>query len=381
MANQRSLFGRLGDHGIAGGQRGADLAQEDRQREIPRADADEHAAAIEEQLIALAGRAGQLFGLAEQAPRHGGVVAQEVGRLADLGDRVGQALAGFAHAQRDELAAARFELVGGVFQDRGAAGRGQAIPVGLGGNGVAQRLVDGGAVGADVAAHGLAAVGRVGHLHGRAVRRGARHQRGGGPRAGIRVDRLGHRLQFVVVGKVDAHGILPGYKICMLRKRGILGVDIHRQRNARVRNRSEGAHGFARVGDQGAHGHALVDDAVDEAGVGAVLEQAAHQVRQQILVRADRRVDAAGHVQVLRADHLGVQVGAHAVQALVLVRPARARGGARRRSSARYAWRTADRSVRCRRRTACARRPGRTRRCSACACTPGSRPGRFPARA
>jgi hypothetical protein len=35
-------------------------------------------------------------------------------------------------------------------------------------------------------------------------------------------------------------------------------------------------------------------DAVDEGGVGAVLQQPAHQVGQQVLVAADRRVDAAG---------------------------------------------------------------------------------------
>ena len=37
--DQRRLLGRLGDHRVAGGQRGGDLAGEDRQREIPRADA------------------------------------------------------------------------------------------------------------------------------------------------------------------------------------------------------------------------------------------------------------------------------------------------------------------------------------------------------
>jgi hypothetical protein len=34
--DQRRLLGRLGEHGVAGGQRGGDLAGEDRQREVPR---------------------------------------------------------------------------------------------------------------------------------------------------------------------------------------------------------------------------------------------------------------------------------------------------------------------------------------------------------
>ena len=65
---------------------------------------------------------------------------------------------------------------------------------------------------------------------------------------------------------------------------------------------------------------------VDERGVGAVLQQPAHQVGQQGLVRAHRRVDAARPAQSafgLGADHLLVQRLAHAVQALELVLPRR----------------------------------------------------------
>ena len=61
VADQVGLLGGLGDHAVAGGERGGDLAGEDRQREIPRADADEHAAAVQLQLVRLAGRARQRF--------------------------------------------------------------------------------------------------------------------------------------------------------------------------------------------------------------------------------------------------------------------------------------------------------------------------------
>jgi hypothetical protein len=40
--------------------------------------------------------------------------------------------------------------------------------------------------------------------------------------------------------------------------------------------------------------HALVGDLVDEAGVGAVLQQAADQVGQQVAMAADRRIDPRG---------------------------------------------------------------------------------------
>ncbi len=74
-----------------------------------------------------------------------------------------------------------------------------------------------------------------------------------------------------------------------------------------------------RVGDQLVHRHRRVGDAVDERGVGAVLQQPPHQVGQQRLVRADRRVDAARPARAVPAHHLVVERLAHAVQALELV--------------------------------------------------------------
>ena len=47
QADARRLLGGLGDHGVAGGERGGDLAGEDGEREVPRADAGEHAAAVQ----------------------------------------------------------------------------------------------------------------------------------------------------------------------------------------------------------------------------------------------------------------------------------------------------------------------------------------------
>ena len=57
--DQRGLRRGLGDHGVADGERGGDLAQEDRQREVPGADAGEDAPAGQAERIALAGRARQ----------------------------------------------------------------------------------------------------------------------------------------------------------------------------------------------------------------------------------------------------------------------------------------------------------------------------------
>ena len=53
-----------------------------------------------------------------------------------------------------------------------------------------------------------------------------------------------------------------------------------------------------RIGDDLLDRRFLVDDAVDEGGVGAVLEQAPHQIGEQVLVAADRRIDAAGQAEL-----------------------------------------------------------------------------------
>ena len=87
--DQRRLLGRLGDHRIAGDERSGDLAGKDRQRKIPRRDAGDHAA--------------RLALPASTFARLGGVVAQEVDRLAHFRDAVGQRLAGLAGGEREEL--------------------------------------------------------------------------------------------------------------------------------------------------------------------------------------------------------------------------------------------------------------------------------------
>ena len=49
--DQRRLLGGFRDHRVAGGERGGDLAKEDGERKIPRADADENAAAASASML------------------------------------------------------------------------------------------------------------------------------------------------------------------------------------------------------------------------------------------------------------------------------------------------------------------------------------------
>ena len=58
MADQGGLVGGFGNHAVASGECGDHLAHEDGQREVPRADADKHATAVQVQGVGFTGRAG-----------------------------------------------------------------------------------------------------------------------------------------------------------------------------------------------------------------------------------------------------------------------------------------------------------------------------------
>lgn len=106
------------------------------------------------------------------------------------------------------------------------------------------------------------------------------------------------RRQHRLVGEVHAAGIHPAFR-----------VQPARQEDSRVgaAERFDCGCGIDGVGHQLVDGHRLVGDPVDEGRVGAVLQKAAHQIGQKRLVRADRRVDAAGPVQPLRTDDFLVE--------------------------------------------------------------------------
>ncbi len=72
------------------------------------------------------------------------------------------------------------------------------------------------------------------------------------------------------------------------------------------------------IGDQLIDRDIRIGDAVDEGGIGAVFQQAADEIGQQRLMRADRRIDAAGTVELVRATTSHKRF-AHAMQALELV--------------------------------------------------------------
>ena len=86
--DERRLRRRLGDDGATGGERGGDLAAKNRERKVPRRNANRDAAPA---------ASGRRFDRARC------VVAQKIDRLAGFGDGVGNRLAGLAHGERGEI--------------------------------------------------------------------------------------------------------------------------------------------------------------------------------------------------------------------------------------------------------------------------------------
>ena len=181
IGGQGRLFGRLGDHGVAGGERGGDLAEENGQREIPGADAHEHAATVQLQFIGFAGRARQGFRRTEMPARLHRIVTGEIDRFADLRDRGGHRLSGFLDAQRDDFRHTLFHQVGCVLENFGACGGRGVVPARIGGVGDVERLRNLRGIGGLPAADDLATVSRIADIGEHCAGRGARNQRRGLP--------------------------------------------------------------------------------------------------------------------------------------------------------------------------------------------------------
>ena len=83
--------------------------------------------------------------------------------------------------------------------------------------------------------------------------------------------------------------------------------------------RRKGARGFNRIGGQILWRKGFVPDPVHKGRIGAVFQKPAHQIGEQGLVRADRRIDAARASEPVIAHHLDIEGLAHAMQALEFV--------------------------------------------------------------
>ena len=252
MGDQGRLFGWLGQNRIARRQCRRNLAREDRQREVPRADADKGAA----------GRGCQRLTLI-------GVIAQEINGFAQLPHGVQQGFARLARQKGKDHAELCLIKIGGAAQDGAAFGRG-GIPFGGG----VQRSADIGGCGGQDMAHNRAGRG-VSQVFAFAARdgprqNGARVEQGFFMRAAGRLD----PRQILRVGQIEPFRVAPGPE--QGRPGGQRPVGFMRHRLHRIQRAS--GDGFRRNG--------LIHDLVDEAAVRAVFQQAAHQIGQKIAMRA-----------------------------------------------------------------------------------------------
>ena len=229
-----------------------DQAGEDRQREIPRRNAGEHAAAVQAQLVLLAGRAGQRQRPGELAPRLGGVEAQEIDRLAHFEHRVDQGLPGFANAQREELLAMLLVEVGGAVEQPRPRLPAERIPILLRGVAGADHPVDLG--GASLRTPSRPSIRRSCGDSDRPALAFSKRRLGGPAAAFERLQPLEQRLAHQRIGQVDTGAVAA------------LGAEhVARQDDLRIALGLERVELGDRIADQLVDRDLLVGDAVDEA--------------------------------------------------------------------------------------------------------------------
>ena len=251
--NQAGLLGRLGQHAVTGQQRGADLAQVNGQREVPRADAGENPTAFVEQLVALAGRALQLF-TAQAQTRLLGVVTAEIHRLAHFIDAVLQGLAGFQGTQGHQLAALGFKQIGQALEDRCALLNRGGIPARPGGGQGIHGLTGLRGAGELGSAEHLALLVRAAYVLGGAVELLAVDHRRGMPLT-VEVRLIGKLKGLHGSGNIHVEALGVFSRAAKQRRRQGDFVIGEADELAQLRHR---------MIDQGLHRHAGIDQLMDE---------------------------------------------------------------------------------------------------------------------
>ena len=216
--------------------------------------------------------------VAEQLAALGGVVAAEIGSFANFRDGIIQRLAAFPLQQRDEVRPALFQQIRRALQNscpmicRCAAPREKAVT--RRGNGTVDISWRIGVHGSNGGAFGC-------NLGDEVVERHA-------------------------LAEFDAVRIDP------------LRQHVARQGDFGMRGIFSGANDFRWPPQQIIDGHAGVGGHRHERGVGAILQQAAHQIGEQVAMAPDRRVGAAGEGRAIFGETC-IERLAHAMQALEFV--------------------------------------------------------------
>ena len=303
--NQRGLLCRFCQHAVACGQRCGNLAGEDRQREVPRADTHH--------------RAERTVGFVVEIIAHlTGVVVQEVDRLAHFGDGVAEGFTRFTHQNADQLLHLIFHQHRRAFQNGGTLLRRSGKPDWRVVHRALQGLLHFRFRGFAHVADDILRLCRVDHRLHFTVFNGLLKDRFGLPLLQCAVKQGGReRRQTVFVGEIQTR-----------RVDATCTIQLARQGNLRMRQtnlaflRRHLLNGLYRVGHQFVQRQGGIGDAVNEGGVRPVLQQTTHQVGQQGFVCPNRGINTARTVQLAVrhfTGHLLVQRFTHAVQALELV--------------------------------------------------------------
>ena len=284
--DERRLFGGLGDDAIAGDQRGGDLADENRQRKIPRRDADEDAApdppqgyfprrSVPARPSRGKSRAPAARNSGKDRPPRGFPPAR---RRASCRLRLAAARSTIRAAPRSDRrrarsrwrASRRLSRSSRESLSRAASIAASTAPA----SASATSPIFAPSIG-ETQARGFIVVACDGIAAMLALARGVDLAAQGGKRG--------------AVAKFDAGGIGAQRRI----KFG--GRD-----DARVARLFGRADQRVRVGDQRRLRRQGIGRARDERRIGAVLDQAAHEIGEQIAVRPDRRIDAPGDAQTVQ---------------------------------------------------------------------------------
>ena len=308
-SDQRRLLRWFGRDAVAGRKRGADLAHEDCQGKVPRADTGEDTAPVQAQLVAFSGRPGQMRRCGESPSRLHGVITAEIDGFANFGQGILQGTTGLRADQPDESLAVGFQEVRRAFQDFRAVVAAPGIPMRL----RCCRRVE---CGIDVAAGGLnhrtRGVFPVAGAGNRDFVAGTEEAVDDGPgpvmpAGGIAGGNL-QALEFMRVVQIDAARVGPLFAGVAVKIRG--------RGDVRVTEIVPEVNGRDRVLYQIFDRRLGVKEAVDEGTVGAVFEQATHQIGQQVAVRPHGSVHSQW--QHCIAVEFGIEQLSHAVQALKL---------------------------------------------------------------
>ncbi len=258
------------------------------------------------ELVALAGRARQRL-RRQAAPRLGRIIAAEVGRLAHFGKRIVKRLAAFRLQQSNQSTAVRFEMIGRAVERSSPPLNGRRIPRRKAGLGRCEcRAHDRLVTLSDHADH--AAIDRRGDRAQAPRNRNTVDER---PCFGICRHALAHlrkqTREAFPVPELDARRIFP-----------FRPIEIAGPRNLRMARMARVADDSLRALQDGRHRHAGIGRRVDERRIGAVLQQAADQIGEQVAMAADRCINTASRLG------LGPQQGlverfAHAIEPLELV--------------------------------------------------------------